>query len=364
MKEADINHPLPEEVETLYQLYSTMGDEQKGLFLNLLIKDMGKTNPDATENPAGNTDSMQDFLLDKKYDEGLKCPYCGRTHVVRNGKKAGRQRFLCRDCRKSFSATTNTILFKTRYDLATWERYLQCLVSKLPLRRCSEVCGISLNTAFIWRHKVLDTLRQMQEQVVLNGVVEADETYTPLSFKGNHDQGIFELPREPKKRGEPATQRGLSEEQVCVTCGINLNGLSVGKVSNLGKPKFDDLKKVLNGKIAPESILVTDSFSAYRRLSQEMLLNHVKIRKGHRKNGAFNIQMINNYHGQFKNLINDHFRGVATKYLNNYIVYHNFMNYSKGNLEQKWAILADFSLTAPMKVTIKDVVTRNPVPIF
>ncbi|GMB96639.1 hypothetical protein NHP22001_12280 [Helicobacter sp. NHP22-001] len=68
----------------------------------------------------------------------------------------------------------------------------------------------------------------------LNGIVEADETYFPLSFKGHHKN--FKPPRLSKKRDTQATKRGLSKEQVCVTSGVNLDGESVTKVSNLGKP--------------------------------------------------------------------------------------------------------------------------------
>jgi hypothetical protein len=67
----------------------------------------------------------------------------------------------------------------------------------------------------------------MHDKVKLDGVVEADETFLPLSFKGHHKN--FSLPRPAKHRGEPATRRGLSREQVCVSCGVNLSGLSVPK---------------------------------------------------------------------------------------------------------------------------------------
>ncbi len=39
------------------------------------------------------------------------------------------------------------------------------------------------------------------------------------------------------------------------------------------------------------------------------------------------------------------FKGVATKYLNNYVVYHNFVNFAKGELNQKMNILREFIYT-------------------
>ena len=29
------------------------------------------------------------------------CPYCGRGHFVRYGKKQGKQRFFCKDCKRT-----------------------------------------------------------------------------------------------------------------------------------------------------------------------------------------------------------------------------------------------------------------------
>jgi transposase-like protein len=39
----------------------------------------------------------------------IKCPYCGSIHVVRNGLKYNKQRYLCKDCHKSFSLSDNRI---------------------------------------------------------------------------------------------------------------------------------------------------------------------------------------------------------------------------------------------------------------
>ena len=167
--------------------------------------------------------------------EVKSCPYCGSVHFVKNGSGDGKQRYLCRDCKKSFVQETGTIFKSTKKDLSVWKWYIHCMIEKYPLRKCAKECGITLYTAFTWRHKILDALQNMTNDVTLDGVVEADETFTSVSYKGNHKN--FKLPRKSFKRGEKATKRGLSKEKVCILCGINLNGLSIAKVSNLGKPK-------------------------------------------------------------------------------------------------------------------------------
>lgn len=87
------------------------------------------------------------------------------------------------------------------------------MVEKYSLRKTAEICKINLATAFVWRHKILDALQNMMNQTTLDGVVEADETFFSLSFKGYHKN--FRLPRLAKRRGTAATRSGLSKEHVC-----------------------------------------------------------------------------------------------------------------------------------------------------
>ena len=115
------------------------------------------------------------------------------------------------------------------------------MLDGLTIRKSAKKCEITVSTAFIWRHKVLDALQEMQSEVKLDGIVETDETFFALSFKGNHEKSIkFVMPRKAHKRGKQVHLRGLSREQVCVPCSVNGNGLSVARISNLGKVEIND----------------------------------------------------------------------------------------------------------------------------
>ena len=50
----------------------------------------------------------------------------------------------------------------------------------------------------------------MQNGVKLDGIVKADKTFNPISYKDNHKD--FSLPRLAKHRGTPASRRGISKE--------------------------------------------------------------------------------------------------------------------------------------------------------
>lgn len=131
----------------------------------------------------------------------------------------------------------------------------------------------------------------MQADITLKGVVESDETFFRVSFKGQKNEN-FKVARESRYRGHSNSARGLSKGQACVLCAVNHAGMSIGKIANLGKPCVRDLENVLNGIIEQGSILVTDSFRAYQKIVYENELTHIRIPKGKHINGAFNIQII------------------------------------------------------------------------
>lgn len=58
------------------------------------------------------------------------------------------------------------------------------------------------------------------------------------------------------------------------------------------------------------------------------------------------------------------FKGVATKYLNNYIVYHNFVNFAKDSFTNKLSILTNFVFKTKCSTKGYDVVKRDAIPIL
>ena len=107
--------------------------------------------------------------------------------------RQGAQRYRCNDCGKTFTATTKTI-FAHAKNLDLLPIYLGYMKHHLSLRESAKECGISLRTSFQLQHRILDTLTASQPTAAQDGIVEADETYLDLSFKGNHTADGFEMP--------------------------------------------------------------------------------------------------------------------------------------------------------------------------
>ena len=321
----------------LLKIVKSLSQQEKAELIAFLSKS-------DNNNSSANCESGFNFIK-----QTSSCPHCKSTKIVKNGLRNSIQRFICKDCNKSFTVRTNTITEHSQKSFETWSKFIECMMNSFSVRRSAEICGINKDTAFIWRHKVLDALQNMQNSVELNGVVEADETFFALSFKGNHKKSTtFTMPRKAHKRGKDIHTRGLSHEQVCVPCAVNCNGLSIAKITNLGRVGAKDIHHAFDNRIEPNSILCTDAIACYNDLVRTEKLELIQLKTGKSKLGIYHIQHINSYHSMLKNFM-IRFHGVATKYLNNYLIWHNFLNYAKESYAEKTTILADFVFTTNKK---------------
>ncbi len=314
------------------------------------------------------SDDMQSFLIETRFEDGVSCIYCKGNHVVKNGKrKDGVQRFLCCDCRRSFIPSSDSITSRTRKSISVWAAYLKCMLDQKTLKQTSEECHISMSTAFTWRHKILDTLSELSEKTYLTGVVEADETFFNVSFKGNHKRNrFFSMPRKAHKRGNDVHAKGLSSEKVCVPCVVNDAGISYAKPGKLGKISSDCVKNIFEKRIAPHTTLCTDKERAYLDLAGQNELNLIQMdtdcRMILKKGISYGIQRINAYHSRLRYFIRG-FHGVSTKHLGNYIVWNDLLSDNHRNREAFFGQLWGQILCARITRFGHDIPRRPSLPV-
>lgn len=307
--------------------------------------------------------SIEDFVSELKSAQVYTCPYCGSTHIVRNGHRPdGVQKFRCKDCHRSFVPMTNTIFANTHKPLTAWQDYIKCVMSKETVKDSAASCGLTVKTSFFWRHKILSGLLGMEENVVIDGISEGDETYFTLSFKGNAKSFKEGVPnRKQHKRGGEVHTRGLSKELVCVPCVVSRDHRSIAHPACLGGCSFEALNNVLGGKVQKGSYLCTDANSIYCKFAKENELNLVQIKGGKETRGTFHIQHLNSYHSMLKKFI-EKFNGVATKYLDGYLAWHNFLNYAKEGIADKARILKEWMVKCGKNFTHESIFTMPSLP--
>ena len=268
-----------------------------------------------------NNKTNDDLLL--KLPNNHHCPFCKSNKVRKNGK----QQMFCRECKKYYSLKTNTIFFKTKKSLTLWKQYIDLMIEGRSLRYIAEKLDINLTTAFYWRHKILDILKQNNNNNDKpNGIIEADETYFEFSEKGSR-----KLNRKPHKRGhnkndmlsvnKPKHKRGLSNDKVCVICAIDRNNKIFNTPNGFGKVSKKKIG-ILQDNLQQNSILITDGDRSYNALNGFKLKQY---KFGYSTDKLYNMAHINQYHSNLKGLIIHKFKGVATKFLDNYVDYCKFI---------------------------------------
>ncbi len=261
------------------------------------------------------------------------CPHCGSKSIAKAGSKGGRKRFKCKiaGCGKSFNALTGTSFSRLRMS----EKHLdhaRCMVQKLTIREVAELLDIDIHTAFRWRHRFLESIRNEQPSH-LGGIVEADETYFTLSFKGQRGG----IPRESKKRGTPANKRGLSDEQVPVLVARDRSS-GATLTAQLPSRKAKDIGNVLLPALDLDAVVCTDGNPSYRLIAKTSGIE-VKSTPVKKSAGIYHIQNVNAYDSRLKGWMFG-FNGVATKYLGNYLGWHRMLDKSAKRLSGKKFLLS------------------------
>ena len=104
------------------------------------------------------------------------------------------------------------------------------------------------------RHKLLAYLETMIETAKPpDELVETDETYVTESQKGVKCKN-----RKPRKHGESASKRGLSNEQYCICVVTDRNKNVFAKCVNRAKPSSEDIIKALSAHVSRKSVLLCD----------------------------------------------------------------------------------------------------------
>jgi len=287
--------------------------------------------------------SCNEMVSAKRNLERPDCPHCKaeaeRGMIVKRGFKKGVQRYSCKACGKIFVSTTNTAFQGTRKSSEAWCHFIDLTISGASLVICAEECGIAYQTAFNWRHKVLNVFRSFRDETKMAGRVEVDEMFIPLSYKGNHVKGSIgskriRLPGEENYLPRKSFQRGTDNrptshaERACVFCMVaNANAFyggvpGVGQITatmldiTLAKHVTKAQAKVLTDKNKVTVKYLKEKGYAYRSLASNVSDNS----NNHRPEivDGDHLQHVNVMHQQIRKFLRP-YCGVASKYLDNYI---------------------------------------------
>lgn len=273
-----------------------------------------------------------------RFRGGLVCPYCQGRQVVLWGKRNQIQRYRCRNCRKLFNDLTGTPMAHSKL-LDKWPKASAALQQSLTVREAAKYLGVCIDTSFRWRHRLLAGVKKARSQVRLSGIVEIDETYFPYSEKGARGMAC-----PPRKRGRAAHVRGRDKAHVCAV--IARDRTTQTRSFLLPRLSGAALAKEVGSALDASCVLCSDYRRSYRTFAIKLGFRHVSLNMSRGKmvvHGIYHIKSVNSYHARLKSWIR-RFRGVATKYLPNYLAWQEHLDESRklqhGLGEQKLFITA------------------------
>ena len=270
----------------------------------------------------------------REAEKAEHCPRCGGNSVIRFGHKRGKQRFCCKDCGGVFMASSGTIMENSHYDETVWSALISdTLDGFVTIDKTAERLGLSHDAAFHMRHKVLMSLQAREEAcpTQLGGISELDETYVLESLKGR--KFPENASRKPRKHGEKANQRGISNEQVCIMTGVERNGGPAYAVTlNRARPSAEEIKTAFQDHIESGCVAFTDGLKGYRHLEDALDCVIESVNRQEQKNaGTANLNNVNSFHSYIQERYS-HYRGVATQYINRYNILFSTVYRAKESL--------------------------------
>lgn len=255
------------------------------------------------------------------------CPHCQSKRISKYGMQKGEQRFKCAECCKIFKETTGTVLDGIRKK-TLFLKFQDAMINEeyCSIAEMSEKFGISVPTAFNWRHKILLSLPELDGQ--FNDETQIDDIWIRYSQKGR--KGL----EYSKKRGG-TSHKGDSEYQVKILTATDGKKTEM-KVSNIGRLSKADIQRSLGDKINKKTILVSDKHRSITAFAKDNMLEHYSFKASeHVTKDGKGVQLLNNIAGRLDTLLNRTFCGVSTKYLQLYVNWFKFRENNKQNTNKK-----------------------------
>lgn len=277
-----------------------------------------------------------------RWGNKIRCAYCNSNLI--SGRNTD-DRFHCKNCNKSFSVTTNTLLHNTRLPLKTW-LYSFAIVSDakkgISAKQLERNLGVHYETAWTIGHKIRELMIIENKEIELSGILEMDETYIggkPRKFNNGStfesdktyknielDKRIKELKQDGfrfnRKKGNSAQsdispKRGRGTDKTPVAGIVQRDGNVIAQV--MKNTTYTDLKKLVNKYVDnSESVIITDEYKAYNKFSQ--IIEHIKV--DHQQMYSYkgvNTNSIESFWAIVKRGIIGQYHQVSLKYLPNYI---------------------------------------------
>ena len=260
---------------------------------------------------------MQELNRASSLSYPSSCPKCGTDSPrwIKGGfSGSGKQMVRCSKCNARSTIDHGQLTWYSHQDESKWNTVIADTFDEKPLVETAADINVNPKTAFRMRHKLLVFMEPLTESEVLSKPSELDETFVLESHKGF----TSEL-RDSRDRGGKAEHRGISDELVCLTTGVERQGKSYAHAYNMGRPKSEEVEPFFKDHVKHGTYIWVDGESCFPSLFEQYGCDYYTIKSNTAPDQVNHLNNVNSWHERIKDLY-EYYRGVSTIYINRYAV--------------------------------------------
>ena len=246
-------------------------------------------------------DECQKKLFSLKWPGGFICNQCKSQDYT---FIKTRNLYECKQCGRQHSATSGTIMHKTRIPLSKWFLAIFFMASDkrgISSLLLSKTLNISYRATWMMLHKIRTAMKERDSQYKLQYLVELDETFIGSSSEGNDKKG-----------------RGSDKIKVLIGVSIKDDAVLYAKIDVIQNASSSSLKEVVVKNIKEKQVVRTDGWKGYSFLSN---LDYTHVAESISSSGLKAHEILKWVHVTASNLkafIAGTFHGLRVKYIQKY----------------------------------------------
>ncbi|WP_436932850.1 IS1595 family transposase [Halosimplex halobium] len=253
------------------------------------------------------------LLAQIRWRDGVYCPRCRAESVIRYGSYREFQRYLCKDCGRTFNDKTGTVFEYSAIPLRKWYLAVYTYIRlNVSIRQLDAELAVTYKTVYRRVQRFLRALDAPRPR--LDGPVEIDELYVSAGKKGR------ERDRPSRSRGLSTRGRGTYNEDKPPVFVLVDRG-SGEEYVHPAKAAEESTIRLLLGDRQQESLTVyTDGFRAYEPLDEDDAFDrkYVVHGEGEYADGDVHVNTCESHASLARRWLSPH-RGVSKDNLTPYL---------------------------------------------
>lgn len=239
-----------------------------------------------------------------RWPNGFICPECGYRGFC---ALSARKLFQCHRCHHQTSLTSETLFAATKLPLTTWFLAMYLLtqsknaISALELKR---QLGISYNSAWLLKHKLMQSMKERDDTQPLAGLIQLDDAYWGGERRGG-------------KRGRGAPGKSPFVVAVQTTAEGRPHALRMSRVATFSSA---ELKRWAAKHVHPSCLVVSDGLACFRAVTEAQCQHQPIVTGGGPDSVAIEaFTWVNTVLGNVKRSLNGTYHAVGAKHLPRYL---------------------------------------------